>query len=85
MTNTKSIPFTEFRGFLEKLGYTENRTDSAHIFHRKKKDLLFFRLYRDQEEVDWGDLVSTRKFLDLWGLLDAADFDAFLERGTETA
>jgi hypothetical protein len=29
--------------------------------------------------------VSTRKFLDLRGLLDAADFDAFLDRAATSA
>jgi hypothetical protein len=84
---TKSIPFAEFRRFLLGLGlgYREKRTDAAHIFHRAAKDLLIFRLYREEEDVDLGDLLSTRKYLDLSGLLDAADFDAFLERATTTA
>jgi hypothetical protein len=83
----KSIPFAEFRRFLLGLGlgYQVKRTDAAHIFHRATKDLLIFRLYRDDEDVDLGDLLSTRKYLTLRGLLDEADFDAFLERATTTA
>jgi hypothetical protein len=41
--------------------------------------------YRDDEEVAARDLLSTRKFLDLRGLLEAVDFDAFLQRATTTA
>jgi hypothetical protein len=83
--NTKSIPFAEFRRFLLGLGYAAKRTDTADIFHRAEQDLLVFRRYRDDEEVAPRDLLSTRKFLDLRGLLEAADFDAFLERATTTA
>jgi hypothetical protein len=85
MMKTKSIPFAELRRFLLHLGYAEKCTDNADIFHRAGKDLLIFRRYRDDEDVAPGDLLSTRKFLDLWGLLDAADFDAFLQRTTTTA
>jgi hypothetical protein len=46
---------------------------------------LVFRRYRDQEAVDRRDLVSTRKFLDAWGLLAESDFDAFLQRATSSA
>jgi hypothetical protein len=31
------------------------------------------------------DLASTRRFLDDWNQLDAADFDAFLESTTKPA
>jgi hypothetical protein len=82
---TKAIPFTELRRFLQDLGYTEKGTDTALVFHRGKEDLLVFRRYGDQEAVEYGDLVSTRKFLDLRGLLDAADFDAFLDRAATSA
>jgi hypothetical protein len=85
MTKTKSIPFADLRRFLQGLGYTEKCTDSAHVFHRAKQDLLFYRRYRDQEMVDQRDLLNTRKFLDSWGLLDESDFDAFLERANTPA
>jgi len=83
--NTKPIAFAEFRRFLLGLGYAEKCTETANIFHRAEKDLLVFRRYRDDEEVASRDLLSTRTFLDLRGLLDAADFDAFLQRATTTA
>jgi hypothetical protein len=82
---TKSIPFAELRQFLLGLGYREKRSDSAIVFHRGGEDRLIFRCYRDSEDVDPGDLLSTRRFLDYRGLLGAADFDAFLARVTTSA
>jgi hypothetical protein len=80
MTKAKPINFAELRELLHRLEFTEKSTDTAHIFHRTGKDLLAFRRYRDQDNVEPGDLVSTRRFLDAWGVLDAADFDSFLAR-----
>jgi hypothetical protein len=82
---TKTITFAEFRQFLMGLGYREKRTDSAEIFYRADDDMHVFRLYRDEEPVAPGDLAVTRTFLDFRGYLDAADFDAFLERAATTA
>jgi hypothetical protein len=82
---TKMIPFADFRALLQGLGYTEKATNNAQVFHRDGKDLLVLRHYRDEETVDWRDVVSTRKFLDMWGLLEASAFDAFLQRSTTTA
>jgi len=48
-----------------------------------KKGLLAFRLYGEDEPVAPRDLLSTRRFLDLRGLIEADDFDAtFLEANT---
>jgi hypothetical protein len=85
MTMAHPIDFAEIRRLLQSLGFTEKTTDAFHVFHCAGKDLLAFRRYRDLENVDLGDIVSTRKFLDAWGLLDASDFDTFLERSTTTA
>jgi hypothetical protein len=82
---TKTIPFAEFRRFLLGLGYREKRTDSADVFYRAKDDMHVFRLYDDEEPVAPRDLHSARMFLDMRGYLNAADFDAFLERATTTA
>ena len=41
---------------------------------------LPFRFYRDDEPVDLKDIVYTRKFLDLRGVIEANDFDAALLR-----
>jgi hypothetical protein len=83
----RKIPYSEFRRFLLGLGhgYKEATTDKAHVFHRAGKDMLLFRLYRDDEAVSERDLLSTRTFLDWWGYLEPADFDAFLERATTSA
>lgn len=85
MMTTTAIPFAELRRLLRTLGYVEKNTDQAHVFHRAQADLLMFRRYRDQESVDANDLVSTRKFLELWGLMEPAEYDAFFERSVTSA
>jgi hypothetical protein len=44
-----------------------------------------FRRYAEGEAVDERDLRSTRKFLDLRGLLEAQDFDAFVQEANTPA
>src|SRR5437879_1437214 len=78
MTNKRATPFHEFRALLQRLGYEEKRTETALAFHHPEEGLLLFRVYRDDEPVDARDLLTTRKFLDLRGLLDAASFDRLL-------
>jgi hypothetical protein len=85
MTRARSILFAEFRRFLNGLKFAAKRTETAWVFHHRTQGLLVFRLYREEEAVDEGDLQSTRKFLDLRGLLDAADFDAFMEQASTPA
>ena len=80
MTRIKAIPFAELRRFLNGLGFADKRTETAWIFHHRSEGLLIFRRYANEEAVDEGDLRSTRMFLDLRGLLEAKDFDAFLQR-----
>jgi hypothetical protein len=84
-TKIKTIPFSEMRHLLRELGYREKTVANAHVFHRAKKDLVIFRRYDAAEAVDWGDIVSTRKFLDMRGLLDAEEFDARLETKVKPA
>ena len=81
MTKTKieTFPFDELRRLLQGLGYKEKIADNAHIFHQARKNLLVFRRYDPQESVDWGDVVSTRKFLDMRGILEVNQFDSLLE------
>src|SRR5262245_27096387 len=81
MTKARSISFAEFRRFLKGLGFAANRAEAAGILHHPTEGLLVFRLYGDDEAVGEGDLRSTRKFLDLRGLLEGKDFDAFLQAG----
>ncbi len=85
MRKRQMIPFAEFRSFLEGLGYQVKRTDEASVFHHTREGLLVFRLYEEQEPVDTRDLLSTRKFLEWRGLLDATAFDAFVQRATTSA
>jgi hypothetical protein len=85
MTKTRPILFGEFRDFLLGLGYVEKSPESAHVFHRHNQDRLFFRRYREDEAVDVRDLVSTRRFLDAWGLVDPNQFDDFVARATTSA
>jgi hypothetical protein len=84
MTKTSPVPFPEFRRLLQRLGYVAKRHPSASVFEHPEEGLLTFRLYRE-EAVDEQDLIYTRKFLDLRGLMDAADFDAALLRADTPA
>jgi hypothetical protein len=85
MTRARAIPFVDFRRFLVGLGFTEKRAEKAWVFHHPSEGLLVFRLYGDDEAVDDGDLRSTRKFLDLRGLLEARDFDTFVQQASAPA
>jgi hypothetical protein len=80
MTKTRRIPFAEFRAFLQGLGYVEKSAANALVFKHPEEGRLLFRPYRDDEAVEMHDLVYTRKFLDLRGVLEANDFDATLLR-----
>lgn len=77
-TKIKTIPFSELRQLLREIGYREKTAENARVFHRAKKDLVIFRRYDAGDPVDWGDLVSTRKFLDMRGILAADEFDSRL-------
>jgi hypothetical protein len=85
MNKTRAILFAELRRFLVGLGFTERRSPSAHVFQHPKEGLVLFRLYGADETVDQGDVVSTRKFLDLRGLLDAGNFDTALQQTSTPA
>jgi len=85
MTRTKSISFGEFRRFLHGVGFTDKRAEAAWVFHHPTEGLLVFRLYGDAEAVDERDMHSTRKFLDWRGLLEAKDFDAFVQEASTPA
>jgi len=70
---------------LEKLGYRHERVAKGEIFHLSEDRELYYRRYSDRNLVRARDLASTRSFLDNWGQLDAAEFDAFLESTTKPA
>jgi hypothetical protein len=73
------ITFTELRWFLEPIGYRHHRVEKGEVLVQKNNRMLIYPRYFDQEFVSLRDLASTRSFLDDWGLVDAAKFDAFLE------
>ena len=85
MSKTRAVSFAEFQRLLTDLGFKEKPTAAALVFHRPKEGLLAFRVYKADETVDQGDLLSTRRFLDFRGLLQANDFDAFLGQASTPA
>jgi hypothetical protein len=85
MTKTRLPSFTEFRRFLNGLGFAEKRAEAAWIFHHPTEGLLVFRSYGNEEPVDERDLRSTGKFLDLRGLLESKAFDAFVHEASAPA
>jgi hypothetical protein len=85
MTRTRVIAFADFRRFLNGLEFAAKRAETAWVFHHCTEGLLVFRLYGDKEAMDERDLQSTRKFLDLRGLLDAKDFDTLVQEASTPA
>jgi hypothetical protein len=85
MTRTRRICFEELRRFLNRLGFSDKRAEAAWVFHHDTEGLIVFRLYGEEEAVDERDLRSTRKFLDLRGLLAANDFDTFVQEASAPA
>jgi hypothetical protein len=85
MNKTATVTFAELRRLLENLGYQYKRTEDAEVFRISRARLIYFRRYGDREMMSDRDLRSTRSFLDDWGQLDAADFDAFLESAPKRA
>ena len=85
MTKSRPITFAELTGLLEEIGYRHEPVERGEIFHLSDDRELYYRRYGDRELVSARDLVKTRSFLDDWGQLDAADFDAFLESTAKPA
>lgn len=85
MTKTKPVPFADFRELLEGLGYMLKRTEEGEIFHHPREGLKLYRRYRDDEAVDAVDVLRTRKWLDVRGLLQEAEFDQLLRRSNRSA
>lgn len=85
MDKTRPIKFAKLRQLLEEIGYKYKRTEDAEVFRISRDRMIYFRRYGDRETMGTRDLASTRSFLDAWGQLDAADFDAFLESTTKPA
>ena len=85
MTKMRPVPFAEFRTFLRKLGYVERRVPKGRVFEHPEEGLLLFRYYRDDEPVFPRDLIRTRKFFDLRGVIEAGEFDTTLLRADTPA
>jgi hypothetical protein len=85
MTKTRLISFAEFGRFLNSLGFAAKRTETACDFHHRTEGLLVFRIYGPEEVMDEGDLRSARKFLDMRGLLEAKEFDMFVQEARAPA
>jgi hypothetical protein len=85
MRKSSTVAFVELRRFLNGLGFKDKRAETAWVFRHPQEGLIVFRLYGEDEAVDEGDLWSTRQFLDLRGLLDGKDFDAFVQRASTPA
>lgn len=85
MTKVSEIRFADMRRLLKSLGYKEKFVDKAHAFVRSKKDMLIFRRYDDQDALRSGDVMSTRQYLDLKGVLEGAEFDSFFETVNKSA
>ena len=85
MTRTIPITFADLRRLLEGLGYRYERLEKDEVFQYSPDREIYFRRYGDGELVFARDLVKTRSFLDDWGQLDAAAFDAFLGSTTKPA
>ncbi len=85
MTRSRTIPFAEFRRFLKGLGFKAGRAEKAWVFRHPTEGRVIVRLYDEDEPVTDRDLRITRTYLDLRGLLDGEDFDAFVQRATTSA
>ena len=85
MTKTNAVRFADMRRLLKGLGYKERLVGLAHAFVRSKKDMVIFRRYADQDAMRSGDIMSTRQYLDLKGVLDKAEFDSFFESVNKSA
>jgi hypothetical protein len=81
----RPVPFAEFRTFLQRLGYVEKPYPNGRVFIHPEEGLLAFRSYAEDEPVYPRDLLSTRRFLDLRGVIQAEDFDAQLLRANTPA
>jgi hypothetical protein len=83
MIAKSTISFAEFRQFLLDLGFTAVRRGNAWFFEHSPSETAFlFRPYRATEKVTLVDFQSTRRHLDLRGLLDEREFDDRFRKAT---
>ncbi len=85
MTKVKPIPFSDLKALIERVGFVEKLVPKGRVFKHPEEGLLLYRFYNDNETVANHDIVSTRMFLDMRGVLEADDFDAALLRADTPA
>jgi hypothetical protein len=70
------ITFASFRQFLADLGFTVSRRGKFWRFEHASSDTVcLFRPYRERERVTQIDIQSTRRQLDLRGVMEEKAFD----------
>lgn len=79
---TVRITFAELRQFLLDLDFQEDLAKQMYPrFRHQPSDTVFmFRPYKWADRVNPGDLVAVRRFLDVRGLMEAEEFDRFLDK-----
>jgi hypothetical protein len=77
----KAITFAQLQTLLQGLGFHETVLPSSHLVFSgpEPKMLLFYRVYRPDEVLDWTDLAKPRRFLDAWGLVEESAFETLLQ------
>ena len=83
MIAKSNITFAEFRQFLLDLGFTVTKRGKFWFFeHAASETCYLFRPYRANEKVTLIDFQSTRRHLDLRGVLDVEVFDDRMRKAT---
>ena len=83
MIAKSTISFSELRHFLLELGFTVCKRGKFWVFeHAPSETQFLFRPYRPREKVSLIDIQSTRRHLDLRGVLDDRTFDRLLQKAT---
>ncbi len=76
MIAKSSITFAELRQFLLDLGFTAVKRGKSWFFeHAPSETAFLFRPYRATKKVSLIDVQSTRRHLDLRGVLKEQAFD----------
>ncbi len=83
MIAKSTIAFDELRQVLLDLGFTQSKRGKFWFFeHTPSETTFLFRPYRLREKVTLVDLQSTRRHLDLRGVLDEHAFDSQFKKAT---
>jgi len=83
MIAKSTIAFAELRHSLLDLGFTVSKRGKFWFFeHAPSETTFLFRPYRAREKVTLVDIQSTRRHLDLRGVLDEQAFDSQLKKAT---